>query len=227
MENESTDEKLCYVFRHYLFNYFSVQLSRIEQSDLLDKENFFMSAFDMFFREFNNFTKKVMDLSGINMILTYINKIEKTDGSKALENKIYKFENGVYSWEELKRKVVSLHRLLVAEVLKSLPFDRPICVGVYGIGEHTKKLLKSYREYVGEIRANLVFLDSNVQSHTTTYEDKEVYNIRDVHDKDLEAVIISSCRYQDAMYHTISKMNMYSNIIKLYTKVEDTFDFFI
>lgn len=219
----NTDEKLRYVFRQYLFNYLSVQMDRIEHSDLRDKGTYFVTAFDMFFQECGCLT----DLSGINMLLTYMSILEKRIDCKELKSKTFEFENGVYSWEELKEQAAALHKSLVTEILRSLPFDKEISVGVYGIGEHTKKLLKSYREYMGQIRANLVFLDSNAQSNTITYEDKPVYNIRDVCDKELEAVVISSCRYQEELYHTISEMKVDSNIIKLYTKAEDTFDFFI
>lgn len=227
VENNNTDEKLRYVFRHYLFNYLSVQLNRIEHSDLQDKETYFVTAFDMFFRVCRCLTRKEMDLSGINMLLTYMSKMEEQIDYKKLKSKMFEFENGVYSWEELKEQAVALHKSLVTEVLRSLPFDKEINVGVYGIGEHTKKMLKSYREYVGEIRANLVFLDSNAESNSITYDDKPVYNIRDVRDEELEIVIISSCRYQDELYYTISERNVNSMIIKLYTQVKDTFDFFI
>lgn len=225
----AADEKLRYVFRHYLFDYYSVQIDRIEQfyTNDYDKNQNLIAVFDLFFQECTELARNGMDLSGVNMILTYMSKIEKLAACQIPQNRIYKFENSLYSWNELRLKMQSLHKVLIIEVMRSLPFDREINVGIYGIGKHTERLLKEYRENIGEVKANLIFFDSNAQSHTMLYEGKDVLNINEIFNNDLKTVIISSCRYQDEMYSIISRIGSGLSIIKFYTESEDTFDYFL
>lgn len=53
--------------------------------------------------------------------------------------------------------------------LMELPLGESGRIGIYGTGDNTEKLLEGYRELVGEIKADLFFIDSYKKSYAHTY----------------------------------------------------------
>lgn len=90
------------------------------------------------------------------------------------------------------------------EVLRGLPFnEEKKLIGVYGLGNHTKRLLQAYRTEIGPIRANLIFIDSKKETLSERIEGYDVYNVRDIGELPLESVILSSLLYEEEMNQTL------------------------
>lgn len=78
-------------------------------------------------------------------------------------------------------------------------------VGIYGTGKRTEKLLREYREIIGEIKANLFFFESNVKSREKKYKNFDVFNINDIGDMRLDCIIIMSVKYERQMRNVIQR----------------------
>lgn len=79
------------------------------------------------------------------------------------------------------------------------------CVGIYGTGKRTKRLFGEYREIIGEIKANLFFIESNVKSGEKKYMGSEVLNIDDIGEIQLDCIIITSVKYEREMRESIQE----------------------
>ena len=221
-----SDGNLKHIFARYLFDMYSVQIGRINQSDVSDKERYYIKAFEAFSQAFQNIVFDRKNLSNINMILIFMNRLEDLTGLETLERKSYEWQGKFYNWDKLKQEFFIRHKLLVSKILKEFPLDKEILIGIYGIGKHTERMLEAYRMYVGPIKANMIFFDSDLSSHTALFDNREVLNIRDI-PKELDLIIISSYRYQNEMYQCLKEIRPQTEIIRLYLKAEDTFDYFI
>lgn len=95
------------------------------------------------------------------------------------------------------------------KILESLFEEIPIkwenrCVGIYGTGRNTERFLNVYRENVGEIRANLIFIDSVTLTGTKKYEGYDVFNINDIAHLKLECIVIASSKFEQQIFETIT-----------------------
>lgn len=89
------------------------------------------------------------------------------------------------------------------EKLKKIPFQNPnIRIGIYGQGIHTDKLLCDYKQYIGEILSNYVFLNTYTKEEKSKYMNTAVYSIRRAAEVS-DVILISSFEYQDEMIQYI------------------------
>lgn len=104
---------------------------------------------------------------------------------------------------------------VVKKILESLPLnDNKKIIGIYGTGKNTDRLLERYKELVGKIEAKIVFIDSNKISLVEKYRGVPIYNVRDIANLSLHAIIVSSILYEENMVKTIEKL--YGNQYKIY-----------
>lgn len=68
----------------------------------------------------------------------------------------------------------------LAEVLRKLPLGEEKYIGIYGLGNHTDRLLKAWQREMGPVRANLIFVDSNKQTLSEKYGEFDIYNVHDM-----------------------------------------------
>lgn len=102
------------------------------------------------------------------------------------------------------------------ELLEKFPLNiKSKKIGIYGMGKHTRVFLEKYQSLIGDIEAEIVFLDSEKESFITTYMEKEVINIRDVKGT-LDMIIISSYLYHLEMNHLAEKYTGEIEIIDIY-----------
>lgn len=104
-------------------------------------------------------------------------------------------------------------------ILKKLPLNREGKIAIYGIGIHTDRLLQRYVLDVGEIKADLVFIDSRKKSLTDKYQGYDVYNVADIGNIGLNGIIISSSLYEEEMYKAVTQL--YGTQIPIYRFYED------
>ena len=96
--------------------------------------------------------------------------------------------------------------LKLPEVLKRLPLGEEKNIGIYGLGEHTRNLLRSYQAAVGPIKAKLVFIDSRRQTFSEKFENCDVYNVRDIGELPLDTIILSSSLFENEMYQMLQEL---------------------
>lgn len=76
-------------------------------------------------------------------------------------------------------------------------------VGIYGTGKKTEELLAEYRRNIGEIKADIVFIESQVKSGQKQYMGFHVINIDDIGEMQLDCILITSVKYEKQMKKNI------------------------
>lgn len=108
-----------------------------------------------------------------------------------------------------KRVINELYRKLIR-----LPLGKCKKIGIYGIGENTEKMLACYKDLIGEIKAEIFFVDSYSKSGLKKYMGKEVYNVNDLELLQPDEIIVSSMLYEEEM---VRKLNdIYGNKYKIH-----------
>lgn len=122
--------------------------------------------------------------------------------------------------ESCMESVYSYFEKELPEILRKLPLDGETdCIGIYGIGIHTERLLQRYRMDVGPIKAKLIFIDSSKRSCTLKYDGCDVYNVHDIGELPLDAVILSSFLHEEEMFRMIKEL--YGNKFRIYRFYEE------
>ena len=84
-------------------------------------------------------------------------------------------------------------------------FDKPAKnVAIYGSGAKCEQLLSLYRQYVGEIAANIFFVDTYKESGGR-FQGYPLYNVKDVGELDIDIAIIASNLYKEEMLTNIQE----------------------
>lgn len=107
---------------------------------------------------------------------------------------------------EMQKKIQNKRReLLEIFCEKSHLAKEDGCVGIYGTGIRTEKLLGEYTEIIGEIKANLFFVESNVKPGEKKYKNFDVFHINDIGEMNLDCIIITSEKYEQQMKDAIQR----------------------
>ncbi len=107
---------------------------------------------------------------------------------------------------EIKENIQRRKRELLSESFSDIPLQSATkCVGIYGTGKNTERFLDSYRKYIGEIRAKLLFINSNTVTGTEQYKGYDVLNVDNIGNCPLECIVIASSKYEDEIYHLIKE----------------------
>lgn len=131
-----------------------------------------------------------MTMGAISVVLCYIEKVLSTMGVVSDEQRKLVSEIDIYIDEYVSGRL---------EKLRPLFSDAGKRIGIYGVGNHTRDILKIYEKLIGEIKANLICVDTNRESYVQKFEGIDVVNIRDVYDLDLDGIVISSFIYENEM----------------------------
>jgi hypothetical protein len=123
-----------------------------------------------------------------------------------------------YNIDEVrKQKFLEKNKYLLKIIFNSIHFDTVgYKIGIYGMGECSNRFLNLYEEYFGEIKADVIFIDSKISSDMVKYRGRRVINVSDIKEEQFECILIASKKYEAEMVHNIY---MYSgegrNIIRL------------
>lgn len=117
----------------------------------------------------------------------------------------------MYIPEETKRTIERKRLELWERVGQNNPlYNNKKCVGIYGTGEKTRQLFDMYGDV---IKAELVFIETNVKSGEKRYRGHDVVSINALGNRKLDCIIITSARYEQEMIHKIRKK--YGNHIEI------------
>lgn len=155
---------------------------------------------------------------------TYFTCLEKIVGC-ASNYQLIKTDTVIDKWlKENKTSIKNLLDQIIAkkekfwkEVLFCLPFNTEKRIGIYGTGKHTEELLNNYEKIYGKITADIIFLESNAEDIVKRFRDTEVYSIRDVFQKGVDVIVISSYKYHAEMKKECRQIlnGEYQNVIEL------------
>lgn len=173
--------------------------------------------------EFYNMVKNYESLIehyGLNVGIEFLNIINGI--LRNLKNiALYCPENKMCTkW--LIKKTEQKQKQFYKKILCDLPLNAEKCkVGVYGTGKHTEGLLVLYKELVGEICCNLVFIDSYKENGS--YWGKSIIHYQQI-DNSFDLIIISSFLYRNEMTENVRNVNKEVPIYSFYGIInEDLF----
>ena len=102
----------------------------------------------------------------------------------------------------------------IHNILSNLPLNKKRKIGIYGSGKHADYLISMYKKSVGNINADLVFIDSYKKSFSETYNNYNIINVDDLYSTDITEIVILSYFYEDEMYENI--VSRYGNKYKIH-----------
>lgn len=101
--------------------------------------------------------------------------------------------------------------------LKDIPLNlKNKRVGIYGISNHTKKLLEYYNNSIAKIEAEIVLIDSFSGNIFNEEFKSNVINVKEVNKVNLDCVLISAFRSEKILYSNLIKYDFNKPIYRLY-----------
>lgn len=121
----------------------------------------------------------------------------------------------------------------VVDILKVIPLDDAnTLIGIYGVGMHTNAILSLYERYVGAIKSDYFFIQT--QKDTEIFDNRKVVSAEEI-EKKVDFILVSSKIYQDDIYRNLQRINIpkekivlfYNSkslvdLIKIYDLLEDS-----
>lgn len=108
----------------------------------------------------------------------------------------------------------------IRKMLEVIPFDqRDKKIAVYGVGNHTEKMIHFYQEICGTINCEIYFIVTARESNST-YLQKKIVSCDEIEDN-TDFIVISSLIYQDEMINQLQRRNVQQEkIVTLYNNNE-------
>ncbi len=120
-------------------------------------------------------------------------------------------------------KAWDVYKNYIYEKLNKLPLNLSKKIGIYGVGDHTRRMIKWYESFF-TIRCELVFIDSYITTGQKEYLGVPIINARDIAEYGLDAIIISSYLYEEEIFNTLKDI-YFGDIYRFYEDIRD--DIFI
>ncbi len=116
--------------------------------------------------------------------------------------------------KEMKQKIRN-RKMEILETLFSSAFlkEEGKKVGIYGTGAYTEQFLHVYRANYGEIKSQLIFIDSNVVTGEIKYKGYDVLNVNDIERIPLECIIVATSKYEEEICKIIKEK--YGDLFKI------------
>ncbi len=131
--------------------------------------------------------------------------------SEKLSNNIFVFINMICKYlhgnDDIEIKILTNCKIYVQQYIKkklqNIPLmDEKYSIGIYGKGIMCQNLLSIYNQYIGEIRAKICFIETNIDKETV-YQGYPVYNVNELNNLQLDFVVISSFKYKNDMIQNV------------------------
>lgn len=127
---------------------------------------------------------------------------------------IYDRAESVLNWQVLESENFNRLRIaanemiehinnVICKMLSDIPFDdKKAKVGIYGTGTHTKGLINKYKELIGDIKSDIVFVDSFEAGYYGGFQKIRCIDLRD---QMVDAIVISSLEHRKAMLDELKR----------------------
>jgi len=108
---------------------------------------------------------------------------------------------------------------IVKEKLSKIPLQRTdLKVGIYGSGPHSDFVLELYKRLIGDIKAEIFYIDSSAVAYESKHNGIDIINILDVDFKDVDAVVILSFKFEEEMRENLRRQISFSTMdTEIYT----------
>ena len=114
----------------------------------------------------------------------------------------------------------------MGKIMRKLPLQENKCIGIYGTGSHTERFLSWYSRLIGPAKANVLFIESSVDSGKMCFLGRPIINVKDITKYGVEEIIISSVLYENEMFDTLNNtIHFNGEIYRFYEKSAK--DFFL
>lgn len=176
-----------------LYRYISINNFMIENEELDNYKEYILDFLIFIF----SFVKKIEIISkieGNEKILNLINNIFNLDKILLTDNEKIRFINLYKGNDEEKIK----------RIFWIFPFDKDVKIGIYGTGRYCDLFLAAYKEFVGEISANLIYFNTEVKPGEK-YNEGEIYKIEEAERMELDYLIICSLKYAKELTENAEK----------------------
>lgn len=105
-----------------------------------------------------------------------------------------------------KKRIKNRYQQLLTVKFQSLPLkESSNRVVIYGCGEYTKKWMAAYKECIGDISAEVFFVETDVENEDKEYNGFPVKNVKSLENERIDMILISSSKYEQEMKDIISK----------------------
>lgn len=208
-QNITGDSDLIYAFKKFINIIGTCVISKIDNNKDDDKKNNMIADIILFFlEEYINIFKDSFIYSDYANIGKYINKFNEICCNKiALDNILNNCPEIKHGSNRVEDSINYLIQKNRTELLSKLPFQKVnFNIGIYGIGKHSYLLIKNYEKYIGDIKANIIYVDTYKGSGKDVFMEKQVINVKDINKYKLDAIIISSNLYEETMYNTLQEI---------------------
>lgn len=120
---------------------------------------------------------------------------------------------------EMNRKIRDRRKEVLNTIFAEIPLQlENKQIGIYGTGEHTDKFLNEYQECVGEIRAEIIPIDSCAKMGEKKYRNRDVINVDDIGKMQLECIVVASIKFEQEICDVLKeKYGNQFKIIKLFS----------
>lgn len=105
-----------------------------------------------------------------------------------------------------KKRIKNRYQQLLTVKFQNLPLkESSNRIAIYGCGEYTKKWMTAYKGCIGDIFAEIFFVETDVENKDKEYNGFPVKNVKDLEDERIDMILISSSKYEQEMKDIISK----------------------
>lgn len=100
-------------------------------------------------------------------------------------------------------------------LLQDLPFYKSgETIGIYGSGKNADELCYLYIKLVGEIKADIIYIDTYVESFSERHLGRDIININDIKKSDISEIVVFSYLYESEMENTV--YSLYGSCYPIY-----------
>lgn len=194
-EHECND-KIKKEKQNILYSHLSSLLKKCEENELLGNKEFAKEIYEAAQEIYGYNIDEIKEHRNINVLSRLSN--------------ILSDEISVETCEKIKSRKSEIWK----EICKEIPLaSKNKFIGVYGIGKKTEEFLCGYEENIGEIIAEVVYIESNIKSKEKKFRGRDVFNVNDIGDTSFCCIVIASSKYEEEMYQTL--MEKYYNKFKI------------
>lgn len=106
--------------------------------------------------------------------------------------------------------------ILLKNKFLTWPLQNKEMVGLFGSGRNADVILETYREILGQIKSKYIYIDSNKESLMYKHLNKDIINISDIENYDINKIIICSIYYEKDMLDGLNKIGYSGKIYRVY-----------